>query len=85
MFSEHEKIILKHIGRKKVTVHELTCKFYGWSETTSQLSEQNYVAGVIRRINAKCRKEQLKWSLLSKGVGRGGKTVWRGKRERTKN
>lgn len=81
-FSEHEKMILKVLGRRKMSIQELSDCFYHSQEV--ELPERNYVAGVIRRINAKCEREKLPWTLLGKGAGRGGRKIWRGKRARRK-
>lgn len=83
LFSEHEKLILEILGRRKLTVQEISDTFYHSQEVP--LASRNYVALIIRRIGAKCEKAKLKWTIHSKGLGRGGKTVWRGKRGRTKN
>lgn len=80
LFSEHERLVLKILGRRKLTIQELADTFYHSQE--AELVSRNYVAGIIRRIEAKCEKEQLKWTILGKGSGRGGRTVWRGKRGR---
>lgn len=79
-FSEHEKLVLTIIGRRKMTVQEISDTFYHSREVP--LAERNYVANIIRRIAAKCEKQKLEWTLLGKGGGRGGRTVWRGKRGR---
>lgn len=75
VFSEHEKMVLKILGRRKMTIHEIADEFYHSREV--ELAPRNYVAFVIRRITAKCKKMKLKWTLEGKGVGRGGRTVWR--------
>lgn len=82
LFSEHEKLVLEILGRRKMTVQEISDTFYHSREVP--LADRNYVAGIIRRIEAKCEKDKLDWTVLSKGSGRGGKTVWRGKRARSK-
>jgi hypothetical protein len=79
MFSEHEKMVLKILGRRKMTVQEISDTFYHSRQVP--LADRNYVAGILRRIEAKCEKEDLDWTLLSEGTGRGGKTVWRGKHD----
>lgn len=81
-FSEHERMVLTIIGRKKMTVQEISDSFYHSQEVP--LADRNYVAGIIRRIEAKCEKQKLKWTLLGKGAGRAGRVVWRGKRGRSK-
>jgi hypothetical protein len=74
MFSAHEEQVLKIIGRKKITVAEITESF---KSEQPHLDTQNYVASVIRRINRKCVHHKLDWTLVGKGTGRGGRTVWR--------
>ena len=78
LFSEHEKMVLQILGRKKMTVQEISDTFYHSLEVP--LAERNYVANIVRRISAKCEKMKLKWTLVGKGGGRGGRTVWRDKR-----
>lgn len=78
LFSEHERMVLKIMGRRKLTIQEISDTFYHSQEVP--LASRNYVALIIRRIEAKCVKEKLPWTIQSKGLGRGGKTVWRGKR-----
>lgn len=78
MFSTHEKLLLKALGRRKMSIKELSQTFYHSRQV--ELPERNYVAVIVRRIAAKCEKEKLSWTLLGKGSGFHGKTVWRGKR-----
>lgn len=80
LFSEHENMILKILGRRKMSIQEISDSFYHSREVP--LASRNYVALVIRRIEAKCEKDKLSWTIRGKGIGRGGKTVWRGKRVR---
>ncbi len=76
-FSPHEKDILKIIGRKKLTIGQVTSEFF--KEETFE--GNNYVAAIIRRIVRKCEHHQLTWTLKGQGAGRSGRTVWREKRE----
>lgn len=78
LFSEHEKMVLKILGRRKLTVQEISDSFYHSREVP--LASRNYVGLVLRRIEAKCEKFKLKWTVHGEGSGRHGKTVWRGKR-----
>lgn len=75
MFSDAEKKLLKVLGRKKKTITELTIDYYG----DLPYGKSNYIASVVRRINAKCEHHGTSWYLNGKGLGRGGKTVWREK------
>lgn len=84
LFSTHESMLLKRLGRRKMSIQDLSDKFYGGVAQTD-LAQRNYVAGITRRIKAKCEKKKLKWTLLDQGTGRGGKIIWRGKRARRKN
>lgn len=78
LFSEHEKLILKILGRRKLTIQEISDSFYHSREVP--LTSRNYVAGIIRRIEAKCEQQKLGWTIHARGTGRGGRTVWRAKR-----
>ena len=82
-FSEHEKMILKILGRRKMTVKELSEEFY--SSRQVELASRNYVNMIIRRIAAKCEIHQVNWTIKGKGGGRHGKTVWRGLKRLTRS
>lgn len=84
-FSYDEMAVLKVIGRRKRKIHDVAWDFNVIYRKFGVSVEQNYVAGVIRRIQKKCEKEKSTWTILGKGVGRGGKTVWRGKRKSRSN
>lgn len=77
-FSEHEKMVLHILGRRKMTVQEISEEFYHARELP--LESRNYVAQVIRRITRKCDKLELEWTLYGRGGGRGGRTIWKDKR-----
>jgi len=77
-FSEHENLVLKILGKRRMTIEEISEEFYHSRQLPSE--SRNYVAGVIRRIERKCDRLKLEWTLHGKGVGRGGRTIWRGKR-----
>jgi hypothetical protein len=79
MFSPREQRLIKILGKNAMTIAELT-EFYFMDELCMSLEANNNIAGSIRRIVAKCEKNKLKWTIKSKGGGRQGKTVWRGKR-----
>jgi len=77
-FSDDEKEILRIIGRRKMTIQDISSKFYRCKEVP--LADRNYIACVIRRVNAKCSKNKSSWVLVGEGSGRGGRVVWKGKR-----
>lgn len=76
MFSDHERLVLGLLGKRRMTIADLAKKFEG---DFKNLDTQNYVASVIRRINKKCEFNGLDWMIKGEGVGRGGRTVWRDK------
>lgn len=76
LFSPTEQKILKTLGRKQMTISEITEKIYG----PFVYDAGNTVAGAVRRINRKCEYHKLPWFLNGAGRGRGGKTVWKDKR-----
>lgn len=78
VFSPTEERILKILGQKKMSINEIASKFLEGREVF--LSDQNGVAGAVRRINEKCEKHKLPWFLNGMGSGRGGKVVWKDKR-----
>lgn len=80
-FSEHEKMVLHILGRRKMTVREISEQFYHSQELP--LESQNYVAMIVRRIVRKCEKMDLNWTIEGKGGGRGGRTIWRAKKSGT--
>lgn len=83
-FSEHEKMVLKIIGRRKMTIHDITMEFYHSQEMP--VDPGNYIGLVVRRIKAKCQHQKLGWTLHgTKGRSRGGRTIWRGKRKSGKS
>ncbi len=79
MFSTNEAQVLKIIGRRKMTIIEITDKYYH-SRGPRPMNANNYIGMVVRRINTKCEYHNLPWGLEGTGMGRGGKTVWRSKR-----
>lgn len=74
LFSETEFKVLKIIGRKHMTVKEVTRRFY--SKKKRPLNGRNLIAGTIVRINRKSKYHKLPWFLNGAGSGRGGRTVW---------
>lgn len=77
-FSEHENLVLHVLGKRRMTVQEISEEFYHSQELP--LESRNYVAMVIRRIVRKCDKFKLNWTLEGKGGGRGGRSIWRSER-----
>ncbi len=78
VFSPSEQKILAILGRKRMTLTQITEKFYkGW--VTTHLDASVPIASAIRRINRKCEKFHMGWKLAGEGTGRHGKTVWREK------
>ena len=75
-FSDREQKILKVLGRKKMTVKQITLKLFRKKRSDAGTA----VAGAIRRINIKCENHDLPWYLNGIGLGRAGKTVWKEKR-----
>jgi len=78
IFSPTEKDILRILGTKKMTITQLTAKFYD-VKLDEPFGANNLIAAVVRRINAKCAYHKLPWILKSVGTGRKGKTVWKSK------
>lgn len=79
VFSTNEQMVLKILGRRKMTIAEIADDFV--SDSTADLLElQNYVAGVVRRINRKCKTHHIEWVIEGKGGGRHGRTVWRARK-----
>jgi hypothetical protein len=78
MFSPTEMKVLKILGRKKMTISEITTKLCG--KHKKSINAGNIVAYFIRRINMKCKFHKLDWFLNGKGAGRLGRTVWRSKK-----
>lgn len=78
-FSERESKILEVLGRRKMTISEITEQFY--ENATAPLGANNNIASAVRRINAKCEYYKLPWFLAGDGAGRGGKTIWKENRK----
>lgn len=71
-FSPLETKVLKALGRRKLSIAELTEKIY----KRVPLNGATTVGTAIIRINKKCQLHKLDWHLEGQGLGRGGKTVW---------
>lgn len=78
IFSPMETKIVKILGRSKMTIAEVSDKYFRRRKTA--LEERNRIGGAIRRINRKCKVHKLPWNFNGMGAGRAGKTVWRDKR-----
>jgi len=79
VFSPSEKTILKILGKKKMSILEITENIFK-DEKTRPINASIVVAGMIIRINKKCNYHSFDWFLNGIGQGRGGKTVWRDKK-----
>ena len=75
MFSNHEKTVLGIMGKKEMTITNISQVFY--EDAVRPLNGENYIAGVIRRIKDKCEYNELTWTIMGIGAGRGGRTVWK--------
>lgn len=73
-FSATEQRVLQILGRKKMTILEITEEL-----KLDNLDGNNRVATCIRRINRKCEYYKLTWHLEGEGTGRHGRKVWRSK------
>lgn len=78
MFSPLQEKILKILGRKSMTIVDITTAVY--SRKKKHFSANNGVGNAIRRINEKCNYHKLAWFLNGFGAGRSGRTVWKDKR-----
>lgn len=78
LFSPLETKILEVLGRKTMSIHDITEQAY--SEADEPLGANNTIGTAIRRINEKCEYHELDWFLNGEGVGRGGRTIWKEKR-----
>ena len=75
MFSPNEEKVIKIIGQKTMSIIDITEKFYDHEV----VGANNLVGAIIRRINAKCRFNNLDWFLNGEGIGRGGRKIWKDK------
>lgn len=76
IFSPTEAKILKLLGKRKLTITELTEKFH---DGHPPAEANNNIAAAVRRIRLKTVVHDLNWTIKSFGMGRAGKTVWRDK------
>jgi len=75
MFSNHEKAVIKILGRKEMSIANISQVFY--KDEVRPLNGENYIAGVVRRIESKCEYNGLDWTIMGMGSGRAGRTVWK--------
>ena len=69
MFSPREELILKVIGRKKVTIEYITNELYG-DRYKRPFNSKIGVTNTIRIIIAKCEYNDLDWTLTKTRVNR---------------
>lgn len=72
MFSPSEQKILKILGRKKMTVTQITVELY---RDRPQIHGNIVVNNCVNRIIKKCTVKKLDWTLETEGCGRNGKSV----------
>lgn len=77
LFSPLENKVLIALGKRTLSIWDLTCKIYGGEP--HEINQTNVIAGTVRRINKKCEHHKLDWFLNGVGAGRGGKIVWKDK------
>lgn len=77
IFSPSENEILNILGRRKMKIRDIAEEMYDFDKSPEA---GNVVAGMIRRINVKCKLHKLPWFLNGEGNGRGGRIVWKDKR-----
>lgn len=79
MFSPSEAKVLKILGRRKMSIKDITAKFYE-DLKNEPFNANNFVGLLVRRINSKCEYYDTDWRLKDDGkTGRAGKTVWKEK------
>ncbi len=76
VLSSTEKEILKILGKKKMTIAEITEKYFNDPRTVAPMLPSNYIGGVIRRLSIKADYYHLPWKLVGQRDVR-GKCVWR--------
>jgi len=74
VFSPTENLVLKTLGKKKMTVADITSKIF--EDPEKVMNPNAVVSSAIIRINKKCKFHKLSWWINSYGLGRAGKTVW---------
>lgn len=76
MFSQTEERVIGLIGKKELSIAQLTKKFH---KGNPPYGANNVMALTVRRIKAKCKINKLDWTLAGEGGGRAGRTVWKTK------
>ena len=71
-FSERELKTLKLLGKKKLTLRELSDELFGDKVMNGQIM----MASLVSRIQKKCKFYELDWTLTGVGRGRAENTVW---------
>lgn len=84
MFSQREQLIIGIIGDRKKTIKEITSTYTSRYSAWYGATDANSIASSIRRIKLKCDANQTTWTITGKGLGRGGRTVWRTSRKKLK-
>jgi len=74
IFNSRELAIIDLLGDNKITISELTKKYYTTRPIT--IDSNNKISGYLRRITAKCGYHGLNWTIKGEGLGRKGRTVW---------
>ena len=66
MFSEREELVVKIIGKRKLTIKDIAAKFFVHYERPfdAEISIGNH----IRRIIKKCKHHELNWTLTKHRV-----------------
>ena len=75
MFSAAEEQVLKILGRRKMTIYELTERYYA-DAINIPMDPENYIGRVVRRITKKCTHFKLSWTIVGTRSVQ-GRTVWR--------
>jgi len=76
VFSDTENQIIEIIGDKKMTIAQITKKYYS-KRSETPFNAKNWIAFVVRQIAGKCKHNKLPWTLEGEGLGRHGRTVWK--------
>lgn len=79
VFSDAEQQILKILGNRKMTLIEITERFYDDGDHSEVFSPNNYIGSAIRRIAKKAEHFDLPWRIAGKRDVT-GRTVWKEKK-----
>lgn len=74
-FSATENKMLKILGKKKMSIAEISDKMYE-GVPKKPMNAGIIVSGLISRINKKVKFYELNWHLDGLGQGRAGRTIW---------